>query len=408
VLTFKYTARNPETGEKIKAEVQADSEQAASKLLRDQGLSPIEITLLDGGEPTGLAKYRDRIKTRDKVLFSRQLSTLISAGLPLIQSLRSVARQTTSKRFQNVINQVISDIEGGSSLAAAFARHPSVFNRVYVSLIAAGETSGTLDKALERLAFQQEKDAEIISKVRGAMVYPVIVLLVMFAVMGFMIVKVLPQVEVLYDGLPGDNTLPLVTQILLAISHFIIGYWWTILIATVMLIFFGSRWMKTLGGKRYVDSLKMHAWPIGPLFMKMYMARFARTGTTLVATGVPLIQMLEITGDAIDNVHIEESLQAAIEKVKGGKALSEAIKGDPNFLELVPDMLSIGEQSGAIEKMLEKTADYYEKEVDNQIKTVSTIIEPVLMVVLGVFAFIIVAAVLLPIYGLAGKSGFGG
>lgn len=408
MLTFKYTARNPETGEKIKAEVQADSEQAASKLLREQGLSPIEITLLDGGEPTGLAKYRDRIKTKDKVLFSRQLSTLISAGLPLIQSLRSVARQTTNKRFQNVINQVISDIEGGSSLAAAFARHPSVFNRVYISLIAAGETSGTLDKALERLAFQQEKDAEIISKVRGAMVYPVIVLLVMFAVMGFMIVKVLPQVEVLYDGLPGDNTLPLVTQILLAISHFMIGYWWVILIVLGMLIFFGSRWAQTLGGKRYVDALKMHAWPIGPLFMKMYMARFARTGTTLVATGVPLIQMLEITGDAIDNVHIEESLQAAIEKVKGGKALSEAIKGDPNFLELVPDMLSIGEQSGAIEKMLEKTADYYEKEVDNQIKTISTIIEPVLMVVLGVFAFIIVAAVLLPIYGLAGKSGFGG
>jgi type IV pilus assembly protein PilC len=171
---------------------------------------------------------------------------------------------------------------------------------------------------------------------------------------------------------------------------------------------FGSRWARTLGGKRVIDKVKMKAWPIGPLFMKLYMARFARTGTTLVASGVPLIQMLEITGDAIDNVHIEASLHKAIEKVKGGTSLSEAIDGDPNFLQLVPDMLSIGELSGSMEQMLEKVADYYEKEVDTQIRNISTIIEPVLMVILGVFAFTIVAAVLLPIYGLAGKSGFGG
>lgn len=408
MLTYKYVARNPQTGDKVKAEVQADSEQAANKLLRDQGLTPIEITLLDGKEPTGIAKFRNRIKVKDKILFSRQLSTLISAGLPLIQSLRSVAKQTVNPHLQNIANSIIAEIEGGSALSVALSHHPAVFNRVYVSLIAAGETSGTLDTALERIAFQQEKDAEIVSKVRGAMVYPAIVMIVMLAVMGFMIVQVLPQVEVLYSGLPGGNQLPLITRILLSISHFIIDYWWVVAIAFGLMIFFGSRWMNTLGGKRYVDKFKMKAWPIGPLFMKMYMARFARTGTTLVSTGVPLIQMLEITGNAINNVHIEESLAAAIEKVKGGKALSEAIKGDPNFLDLVPDMLSIGEQSGAIETMLAKTADYFEKEVDNQIKTVSTIIEPVLMVVLGVFAFIIVAAVLLPIYGLAGKTGFGG
>lgn len=408
MLTFKYIARDPKTGEKVSAEVQADSEKAASKLLREQGLSPLDIKLQDGAEGSGLGKLINRIKTKDKILFSRQLSTLISAGLPLVQSLRSVAKQTTNKKLQNIVNQVINDIEGGSALAPAFANYPHVFNKVYVSLVAAGETSGTLDKALERLALQQEKDAEIISKVRGAMVYPAIVLVVMFTVMGFMIVKVLPQVETLYSGLPGNNQLPIVTRILLSISHFITDKWYFVVSALVFLGFIGSRWINTLGGKRYMDKLKMVAWPIGPLFMKMYMARFARTGTTLVATGVPLIQTLEITGDAINNVHIEESLDRAIEKVKGGVALSEALRGDSNFLDLVPDMLSIGEQSGAIEKMLEKTADYYEKEVDNQIKTVSTIIEPVLMVILGVFAFVVVAAVLLPIYGLAGKSGFGG
>ncbi len=406
MLTFEYTARDPSTGQKVKAQVQADNEQAATKLLREQHLSVLELKAV--GEGKGLGKLFKRVKVKDKVLFSRQLSTLINAGLPLLQSLRSVAKQTQNKNLQVVINEVISEVEGGKALSVAMESHPEVFNRVYISLIAAGETSGTLDKALERLAFQQEKDAEIMSKVRGAMIYPIIVMLVMGVVVGFMIVKVLPQVEVLYDGLPGGNQLPLITRLLLGLSHFIIKYWWVVGIVLAILAVFGSRWARTMGGKRVFDKVKMRAWPIGPLFMKLYMARFARTGTTLVASGVPLIQMLEITGDAIDNVYIEESLQKAIEKVKGGKALSEAIAGDPNFLQLVPDMLSIGEQSGSMEEMLEKVADYYEKEVDTQIRNISTIIEPVLMVLLGIFAFTIVAAVLLPIYGLAGKSGFGG
>jgi type IV pilus assembly protein PilC len=407
VLSYRYVARDPTTGQKIKAEVQADNEQAAAKLLFQQGLAPLDITLNEASSK-GISKLLHRIKTKEKILFSRQLSTLINAGVPLIQGLRSVAKQTKSKPLQVVINQVISDVEAGSAFSVALEKHPTVFNRVYISLVAAGETSGTLDAALERIANQQEKDAEILSKVRGAMIYPAIVLFVMFCVMAFMIVKVLPQVEVLYAGLPGNNSLPLVTRILLAISHFIIKRWWLALILFGLALFFGSRWVRTLGGKRIMDKVKMKAWPFGPLFMKVYMARFARTGTTLVASGVPLIQMLQITGDAIDNVHIEESLSKAIEKVKGGKSLADAIQGDPNFLDLVPDMLRIGEQSGAIEQMLSKVADYFEKEVDNQIKVVSTLIEPLLMVILGVFAFIVVAAVLLPIYGLAGKSGFGG
>lgn len=402
MLSYKYVARDKASGQKVKAEVEAESEQAAAKLIQQSGLAPIEITLKEG-EAKGLGKILNRVKAKDKILFSRQLSTLINAGLPLIQSLRSVAGQTTSKPLKVVINKVISDVEAGTSLSAALSRHPRVFNRVYISMIAAGEVSGTLDMALERLANQQEKDAEILSKVRGAMVYPIIVLLVMLAVVTFMIVKVLPQVEVLYKGLPGTQ-LPLLTRVLLSVSHFVTDQWWIVLIIIGVLAFLGSRWFSTLGGKRFTDKAKMRMWPVGPLFMKMYMARFARTATTLVASGVPIIQVLEITADAINNIHIENSLKIATDKVKGGKALSEALNGDPNFLELVPNMLSIGEQSGAIEKMLEKTADYYEKEVDNQIKTISTIIEPLLMVVLGVFAFIIVAAVLLPIYSLAGKS----
>ncbi len=401
MLSYHYTARDPATGQYTKATVEAENEQAAAKLIKAEGLVPINIQLSDKGLAKGGRFHR--IKTKDKVLFSRQLSTLINAGLPLVQSLRTVNGQTTSKALKVVINKVINDVEAGATLSASMAKHPQAFNQVYISLIAAGEASGTLDKALERLAIQQEKDADLISKVRGAMIYPIIVLLVMVAVVGFMIVKVLPQVQALYSGIQGA-TLPLITRIMLGISHFVIKYWWVVIIVLAVGGFFTTRWARSGPGKQVVDKLKMRVPPLGALFMKMYMARFARTGTTLVASGVPLIQMLEITGTAVNNVHIKASLGKAIDKVKGGKALSDSLQNDQNFLELVPNMIRIGEQSGSLEQMLAKTADYYEKEVDDEIKSISTIIEPVLMVVLGVVAFIIVAAVLLPIYGLASKS----
>jgi type IV pilus assembly protein PilC len=401
MLSFDYEAKDAKTGKKIKAQVQADNEQAAAKLIREQGLTPLSIK----AEKGAVGRRLKRIKTKDKVLFSRQLSTLINAGLPLVQSLRQVTQQTTNKAFKVIINQVITDVEAGMAFSDALAKHPTVFNRVFVSLIAAGETSGTLDKALARLADQQEKDADIISKVRGAMIYPAIVLLVMLAVVTFMVVKVLPQVQSIYSGLPGVS-LPLITRILLAVSHFITHFWWVVIIMIVFLAFMGSRWARTVGGRSAIDAFKMKGWPVGRLYMKMYMARFSRTGTTLVGAGVPLIQMMDITGDAVDNVHIQASLKRATEKVKGGKSLSEALQGDPNFLELVPNMLHIGEESGALETMLGKVADYYEKEVDNEIKAISTIIEPVMMVIMGIIAITIVAAVLLPIYGLVNQSGF--
>lgn len=402
MLTYRYTARDPSTGQYIKAEVQAEDERSASKLIAKEGLVPIDIKLAEKSA-SGLGSRFNRVKTKDKVIFSRQLSTLINAGLPLVQALRTVNQQSTSKPLKVVIGKVINDVEAGSTLSAAMARHPQVFNRVYISLVAAGETSGTLDKALDRLAIQQEKDADLMSKVRGAMVYPIIVLLVMIAVLGFMLVRVLPQVQVMYEGVPGAE-LPPITKVLLAVSNFAIDFWWVLVILVGLGAFFTARWAQTAAGRRAVDRLKMRTWPIGPLFMKMYMARFARTGTTLVGSGVPLIQVLEITGDAVDNVHIKDSLTKAADKVKGGKALSDALQNDPHFLELIPNMLRIGEQSGSLEQMLGKTADYYEKEVDDQIKSISTIIEPVLMIVLGIMAFVIVAAVLLPIYSLAGKS----
>ncbi len=406
MLNYRYTARNPSTGQQVKATVEADSEAAAAKLISGQGLTPTDIRL-DGGQGKLLGRLTNRVKAKDRVLFSRQLATLINAGLPLLQALRSVNQQTVSKPLKVVISQVIGNVEGGTTLSGAMTKHPNVFNQVYLSLIAAGETSGTLDAALDRLAVQQEKEADLNAKIKGAMMYPLIVILVMVGVVGFMVVKVLPQVKVLYDGLPGAN-LPFITKMLLALSDFIIHFWWVVILVAVLTAFFTTRWARTGPGKEVIDKIKMKAWPIGPLFMKVYMARFARTGTTLVASGVPLLQMLDITAKAVNNVHIERSIHKALDKVKGGKSLSDSLENDPNFLPLVPNMLRIGEQSGAIEQMMAKVADYYEKEVDTEVENISSIIEPVMMVLLGIVAFTIVAAVLLPIYGLAGNSNFNG
>ena len=401
MLSFTYEARDVKTGNMVSAEVEAESEAAAARLLTERGLSPLEI--VPSKDKAAKESFFNRLPAKQKVIFSRQLSTLVNAGLPLVQSLNTVRSQTANKRLKFIIGRVVSDVEAGSSLAEAMSAHPKVFGEVYTSLIAAGEASGTLDASLERLANQEEKDAEMVSKLRGAMIYPLIVVIVLLGVVTFLLTSVLPQVESLYAGLPGAK-LPFVTQALLAVAHFVIGFWWIILLVLATGITLSVRWVRTPPGRLFLDGFKMRTWGIGPLFMKVYMARFARTSATLVSSGVPLLQMLNTTAKAIGNVHIQAAVVQATEQVRGGKALSASLSGDRNFLELVPNMIHIGEQSGALGDMLAKLADYYEKEVDNQIKSISTVIEPVLMVTVGIIALIVVAAVLLPIYTLAGKN----
>lgn len=401
MLTYEYTARESTTGKRVSAEIEAESERTVARLLMERGLTPLDINLK--GEKGKASALFNRVPSKQKVIFSRQLSTLMNAGLPLVQSLEHVRSQTANKPLQSIINQVISDVEAGSTLADALGRHPKIFDSVYVSLIAAGETSGTLDQALARLADRQEKDAEIISKVRGALIYPLIVILAMIGVVTFMLVTVLPQVQSLYQSLPGAK-LPIFTRILLVVSETVSTYWWIILIVLAFLAFMATRWARTGPGREVVDSIKIKLWPIGPLFMKLYMARFARTAATLVGSGVPMLKMLNTTASGINNVHVAASIHKAAEKVKGGKSLSESLDGDPYFLDLVPNMIHIGEQSGSLHDMLGKVADYYDREVDNQIKAITTTIEPILMITIGIVAIIIVAAVLLPIYSLAGQN----
>ena len=397
---YNYEARDSASNKIVKSVVQADSENAAAKLLTAQGFVPLKIELQDD-KTNFFARFSGRITTKDRVVFTRQLATLIGAGLPLAQSLRTVQEQTTNKRMQEIVQEIISDVEGGKSLSDSFAKHPEAFNKVYVALVSAGETSGTMDDSLKRLAAQQEKDAAMMSKIRGAMVYPSIVLVVIILVIGFMLFTVVPQVEGLYRDL--NKGLPFVTLMMIKVANFFSSLWWLVILAMIIGGYFLAQYLKTEQGIRTKDIFKLNVPLFKGMFRKMYMARFARTSQVLLRTGVPMLDMLRITADAVNNVIISESILRASDKVKGGKALSASLSNEDYFLAMVPQMIKIGEQSGKIDEMMGKTAQVYEDELDEEIHALSTAIEPVLMDFLAIVAGTMVSAILLPLYSLVGN-----
>ncbi len=396
---FNYEARDQATNKVIKSTIQADSETAAARLLIKQGFVPLNVKE-QIGDGSFLSRLGGRITTKDRVMFTRQLSTLIGAGLPLAQSLHTVTDQTANKQLQSIIQEITVSIEGGKSLSESFAKHPRVFNEVFISLIAAGELSGTLDDALKRIADQQEKDAAVAGKIKGALTYPLIVLVVIGAVMGFMLFTVVPQVEKLYEDL--NKSLPWLTQVMVDGSNFLINFWWLVLIIAGIATYFFIQYLKTENGIKFGDTFKLRVPLFGKMFQKLYMARFARTSQTLLSSGVSMLDTMKITSHAINNVLIEAAIDRAALKVQGGKALSVALEPEDVIAPLVPQMIKIGEQSGRIDEMMGRVAQVYEDELDEQIRTISTAIEPILMVVLAVVAGGMVGAVLFPIYSLVG------
>lgn len=393
---FDYEARDQATNKIIKSSIQADSETAAARLLIKQGFIPLDVK--EQNNDGFFAKLTGRISTKDKVVFTRQLATLIGAGLPLSQSLHTVMEQTENKKLQSVIQEISASVEGGRSLSDSFAKHPTVFSEVFIALISAGELSGTLDESLQRVANQQEKDAAIAGKIKGALTYPVIVLFVIFGVLIFMLVTVVPQVEKLYDDL--DKNLPFLTQLMVDAASFLTTFWWLAIIILGVGVFFFMQFLKTENGIRFSDTFKLKVPLFGGLFRKLYMARLARTGQTLLSTGVSMLEMLKVTSRAVNNTLIAEAILRAADKVQGGKALSTALEPEQIIAPLVPQMIKIGEQSGRIDEMMGKVAQVFEDELDDQIRTISTLIEPILMVVLAVVAGGMVGAILLPIYSL--------
>ena len=401
---FNYRAKEKATGKNVKGSIQAESEQAAGRLLVEQGYVPDSIT--EEGTVGVLSRLTNRISTKDRITFTRQFATLIGAGLPLSNSLRTVSEQTQSKAMKGVVEEILASVEAGKSLHEAFSQHTEIFNGVYIASIKAGEASGTLDLALKRLADQEEKDEAMMSKIRGALVYPAIILVVIVAVLIFMMVAVVPQVESLYEDL--KEPLPGLTQFLVNMTAFFGQFWWlaVIMAAAIVggIIYFVK---KTSVGREIMDGFKINVPVFGKLFQKLYVSRFARTAEMMLATGVPMLDSVEIAVNAVSNVVVEKEFIKSLEVIKGGKTLSESLKERKYMLPLVPQMASIGEESGKIDEMLGKAAQVYENELDEQINNISTMIEPVLMVVMAGVIGVVIGGTLLPIYEVVNKVSTG-
>ena len=394
---YNYRAKEKSTGKIVKGSIQADSEHFAGQLLVKQGLIP--ESLVAEGTTNPFVKFNNRITTKDHIMFTRQLATLIGAGLPLAASLRTVVGQTENKGMKAIGEEILAAAESGKSLYEAFSAHPNVFNGVYLALIQAGEKSGTLDIALKRLADQEEKDATMLGKIRGALVYPAIILVVIIAVLLFMMFAVVPQVADLYDSM-GEQ-LPGLTAGLVSMTDFVVQFWWLILLVVGGTIFGGYFFVKrTEAGRRIADNFKIHVPIFGGLFRKLYVSRFARTAEMLLSTGVPMVDSITIAISSVSNSVVEAEYSKAIEMLKAGKTLSESLEEREYMLPLVYQMAGIGEESGKIDEMLGKAAKVYEDELYDQIENISTMIEPILMVAMAGLIGIVVGGTLLPIYSL--------
>ena len=408
---FTYKAKEQSTGKSIKGTIQAENERTAGKLLLDRGYIPESVK----EEGTGFfSKAQTKVTANDRITFTRQFATLIGAfliavcpskraGLPVAQSLRTVAEQTEAKGMKAVIEQINADIEAGRSLGEAFGKHPDVFNNVYMSLIKAGEVSGTLDSSLRRIAEQEEKNDKIMKKIRGAMMYPLISLIVIILVFVYMMVEVVPEVENLYVSM--DETLPMLTQILVGIKDFIINFWYIVLIILAVVIVSLKQFFKTTPGIRTSANIKLNIPMFNDLFKLLYNGRFARIAQILLSTGVSVLDSVHIAGEATDNVVVQDVIEEAATMVQAGKPLSVALKDKDYLLPLVPNMAAIGEESGKMDEMLGKAAQVYEDELDEKVNAISTMIEPLMLLMLGGIAAILVAGVLLPIYSLVGQIG---
>ena len=396
---FTYKAKSQDNGKIIKGTIQAENEREAGKMLVDRGYVP-ELLREEGG---GFGDKMNKVTSKDRINFTRQFATLVGAGLPIAQSLRTVSEQTSSKAMKSVIEEILADVESGHSLGDAFGKHTDVFNNVYMSLIRAGEVSGTLDESLRRIAAQEEKDEKMMGKIKSALTMPLITLGVIIIVFIYMMIEVVPHVESLYDDM-GEE-LPILSQVLVGIKDFIFAYWWIVLVALAFIVMITLQFLKTEQGKRLAANFKLNVPLFNGLLRMLYMSRFARIAQILLSTGVAVLDTLSIAGNSTNNIVVEESVEAAANDVQGGKALSDALHDKPYIDPMVYQMAAIGEQSGKMDEMLGKAAQVFEDELDEKIATISALIEPLMMVMLAIVAGILVGGVLFPIYSLVNSIG---
>ena len=393
---FNYTAtRNDKT---TKGTIESGSKEAAIATLNKQGLRPIIVSETNSKR----GKKRGKVKQKELVVFTRQLSTMISAGVPMTRAFATLQSQTVNKYFKEVIGGIFKDIEGGGSLAEALAVYPRVFSDVYVNMVRAGEAGGILDEILKRLATQVEKEATMRKKIKSASAYPVVIFsITVLAFFGIMIV-VIPKLGKIITDLGGPYAkLPVYTQAMLAMSTFMQKNAIFIIIFVALTIFFLRRYLRTPKGKYKFHALLLKLPVMKTIITKIAIARFSRTFASLMSSGVSVLEALEVTGGAIGNKVIEEELKNAAKEVKNGKQLSEPLSKSDHFPPIVAQMLAIGEETGEIDTILVKVADFYEEEVDAVIDGLSSLIEPLMIIVLGGMVGLIAASVMGPIASLS-------
>jgi len=404
MANFKYIATNSQ-GKTLNGTIDTTDRAAALAALTKQELRPISVKEVSGRSGISLKNLlgSNKVKTNDLVIFTRQLSTMISAGVPLVRGLGSLAKHTESQALKKILDGLIKDVEAGAPFGNALAKYPNTFSDVYVNMVRAGESAGILDEILKRLALQQEKNATIRKKIKSAMAYPSVLVVIMIIAFFGLMLFVIPQIGKILKDLGGpDAQLPLLTQAMLGLSAILISYWFIIIPAIGGGIFLLLRYIKTPRGKSQLHHLVLRIPAVKTIIRKVAVARFARTFSALMGAGVAVLEALNVTGHAIGNVVYEEALLEAAEQVKGVKQLSEVIESyEDLFPAIVAQMLSVGEETGQTDTVLVKVADFYEEEVDVAIDGLSAIIEPVMIVLMGSMVGLIAASVMGPIASLS-------
>lgn len=396
---FRYKARN-QYGEKVSGKVEARNAHQAATELSVRQLLVIDIRPLTDDSFSTLRQLIFGIKFSDVVGFTRQLSTMISAGLPLASAL-SILVQQSKPEMSRMVATILQDIEGGATFTKALQKYPKHFNTIYVQLVRAGEVGGVLDDILSRLAVNMEKTKAFRSKTRGAMIYPVIVLLAMAAVSSIMMIFVIPQLTEMYRDFQAD--LPLATLVLVAVSDFMVNFWWAILIAIAAGVWAAKRWYKTEEGRRTFDGFVLRIPIFGELVQKIMLTEFARTLSLLLGAGISLLQAIEIVTDGTNNVIYKEAMADVYKQVEKGVSISKALSRYDVFPPILHQMMAVGEETGKLDEVLGKLSNYFEEESEQAVKNLTTAIEPIIMIVLGIGVGAMVIAVIMPIYNLTSQ-----
>jgi type IV pilus assembly protein PilC len=396
MAAFAYDAINAQ-GLESSGVIHAPDVSAAREQLQTRGLLPQSLAERTAAGERGPASAFKKVKPKSLQVFARQFATMIGAGVSVVQALVTLEEQTDDKYLAEVIADVRSDVEGGVILSRALARHPKVFNRLFVAMVEAGESSGTLDTVLDRVAVQIEKETQIKRRIKSALVYPIVVISFAFLVLTFMLLFIIPVFVNVFDSLDGE--LPKLTQFVMHASYAMRHYWFIIFPAIALMIFAFRRLKRTERGRQVWDRFKLKIpMRVGDVVHKIALARFSRTLSTLVSSGVDIIKALEITGATAGNWVVEKSLVDIRTRVHEGVPISQPLQEDPVFPPMVGQMVKIGEETGELDGMLGKIADFYEDEVDTSIKSLTSIIEPILMIGVGIMVGTIVIAMYLPMF----------